>query len=196
MVIFIVFLIVLSVFAIYYIMTNKRTAGPTTTEKSQRPTANRTKQSAANSIRVVIGLSEDKNVKIQNLRYFCIKDKGYHVSVWPKDYDQFDIVEFNIAGMMHRANIDSYLGEFVCRLESEPTNTYDPNAIKVLAPDGHHVGYVPADLTAEIRKEATLPCPCYCYIGSNNGTYFSDCFIPRSYADEPNVSPPKWKNVK
>lgn len=189
MVIFIIFLIVLSAFAIYYIMTKQNTAGPTATEKSQRPTVNRTKQSAANSIRVVIGPSEDKNVKIQNLRYFCVKDKGYHVSVWPKDYYQIDIVEFNIAGMMHRTNIDSYLGEFVGRLESEPTNTYDPNAIKVLAPDGHHVGYVPANITDEIRKEATLPCPCYCYIGSNNGTYFSDCFIPRRYADEPNVSP-------
>ena len=184
-------MIVLSVFAIYYVMTSKSTAGPTTTEKSQRPTPNRTKQSAANSIRVVIGPAEDENVKIQNLRYFCVKDKGYYVSVWPKDYYQIDIVEFNIAGMMHRTNIDSYLGEFVGRLESEPTNTYDPNAIKVLAPDGHHVGYVPSNLTAEIRKEATLPCPCYCYIGSNNGTYFSDCFIPRSYADEPNVSPSK-----
>lgn len=116
---------------------------------------------------------------VQYLQYFCIKDKGYHVSVWPNDVSQFDIVEFNIAGMSHRDNIDNYLGEFKGTLEAEPTNAYDPNAIKVLAPDGHHLGYVPADMTSDIRNEATLPCPCFCYIGCNNGTYFSDCYIHR-----------------
>jgi hypothetical protein len=114
---------------------------------------------------------------VQNLQYFSIKDKGYHVSVWPKDHSQFDIVEFNIAGLSYRDNIDNYLGEFVGTLEAEPTNAYDSNAIKVLAADGHHVGYVPKDMTAEVRNNFTLPCSCYCYIGNNNGTYYSDCYI-------------------
>lgn len=117
---------------------------------------------------------------VQKLKYFCIKDKGYHVSVWPKDQSQFDIVEFNIAGMSHRDNIDDYLGEFKGTLEAEPTNAYDPNAIKVLANDGHHVGYVPKDMTSEIRNNATLPCACFCYIGENDGTYFSYCYIRRT----------------
>lgn len=124
--------------------------------------------------KIIIG-GGDSDAPVQQLQYFCIKDKGYHVSVWPKDYSQFDIVEFNIAGMSHRDNIDDYLGEFKGTLEAEPTNAYDPNAIKVLAPDGHHVGYVPRDMTEEIRKESALPCSCYCYIDSNNGT----CYIPR-----------------
>ena len=115
---------------------------------------------------------------VQELQYFSIKDKGYHVSVWPKDYNQFEVVQFNIAGMSYRVNIDEYLGEFKGTLEAEPTNEYDPNAIKVLAADGHHVGYVPKDMTADVRKYATLPCPCFCYIGENDGTYFSDCYIP------------------
>ena len=114
---------------------------------------------------------------VQNLQYFSIKDKGYHVSVWPKDHSQFDIVEFNIACLSYRDNIDNYLGEFKGTLEAEPTNAYDPNAIKVLAADGHHVGYVPKDMTAEVRNNFTLPCSCYCYIGNNNGTYYSDCYI-------------------
>ena len=134
-------------------------------------------------VKVVVG-GCDSDAPVQELQYFCIKDKGYHVSVWPKDYSQFDIVEFNIAGMSHRDNIDNYLGECVGTLEPEPTNEYDPNAIKVLAPDGHHLGYVPADMTSEIRNEATLPCPCFCYIGESDGVYFSDCYILR-----PNVSP-------
>jgi hypothetical protein len=116
---------------------------------------------------------------VQELQYFCVKDKGYHVSVWPKDYSQFDIVEFNIAGMSHRDNIDEYLGEFKGTLEAEPDNAYDSNAIKVLAADGNHVGYVPKDMTSEIRSEATLPCSCYCYIGCNDGIYYSDCYILR-----------------
>lgn len=128
-------------------------------------------------IKVEVGGGSD--APIQDLHYFCIKDKGYHVSVWPKDHDQFDIVEFNIAGMSHRDNIDDYLGEFQGTLEAEPTNVYDPNAIKVLAADGNHVGYVPKNITAEVRANTTLPCPCFCYIGCNNNTYFSDCYILR-----------------
>ena len=114
---------------------------------------------------------------VQELQYFCIKDKGYHVSVWPKDVSQFDIVEFNIAGMSHRDNIDEYIGEHSGTLEAEPTNPYDVNAIKILAEDGHHVGYVPKDMTAEVRKNSKLPCRCYFYIGENDGFYFYDCYI-------------------
>lgn len=127
-------------------------------------------------VKIVVG-GGDSDAPIQKLQYFCVKDKGYHVSVWPKDQSQFDIVEFNIAGISHRHNIDKYLGEFKGTLEAEPTNPYDTNAIKVLAPDGHHVGYVPKDMTAEVRNNSSLPCPCFCYIGSNDGTYFSDCYI-------------------
>ena len=54
---------------------------------------------------------------------------------------------------------------------------YDPNAIKVLAPDGHHVGYVPGDMTDAIRASVTLPSPCFVYIGENNGHYFSDAYV-------------------
>ena len=119
------------------------------------------------------------NPNTQHLKYFCIKDKGYHVTVWPKDHDQFDIVEFDIAGLSYRDNIDDYIGEFRGTLEAEPTNPYDQNAIKVLDPDGHHIGYVPKDMTSEVRNNATLPCSCFCYIGTNNGVYFSDCYIMR-----------------
>ena len=138
--------------------------------------------SEATHIRVSVGSPDGENAPIQELQYFCIKDKGYHVSVWPKDYSQFDVVEFNIAGLTHRDNIDNYLGEFVGILQPEPTNPYDNNAIKVLASDGHHVGYVPKDMIAEVRTNSDLPCACFCYIGKNNDTYFSDCYIMRKYA--------------
>ena len=137
----------------------------------------------APKMKIVIG-GGDSDAPVHELQYFCVKDKGYHVSVWPKDYNQLDIVEFNIAGMSHRDNIDEYLGEFKGTLEAEPDNAYDHNAIKVLAADGHHVGYVPKDMTSEIRDNAALPSQCFCYIGENDGVYFSDCYILR-----PNVSP-------
>jgi hypothetical protein len=131
------------------------------------------------SIKVVVGGGSD--APVQNLKYFCVKDKGYHVSVWPKVSNNWlpdiDFLEFNIAGMSYRDNIDNYLGECVGTLEPEPTNEYDPNAIKVLANDGHHVGYVPMDQTQHVRNFTTLPCPCYIYIGKNDEIYFSDCYI-------------------
>jgi hypothetical protein len=114
---------------------------------------------------------------VQELQYFCIKDKGYHVTVWPKDNRIGEVLEFTIAGMSYRDNIDDYLGEHVGTLEAEPTNPYDANAIKILAEDSHHVGYVPKDMTSEICNYAVLPCTCYFYIGEKAGTYFSDCYI-------------------
>lgn len=119
--------------------------------------------------------------KVQELKYFCIKDKGYHTSIWPKvdGYAKLDYIEFNIAGMSHRDDIDKYIGEHVGILEAEPTNEYDQNAIKILAEDCHHVGYVPKDMTASIRDFTNLPCTCYFYIGNNSGTYYSDAYINR-----------------
>ena len=122
-------------------------------------------------------LSGNPDAPVQELQYFCIKNKGYHVSVWPKVQPIGGYIEFNIAGIDYRESIDNYLGEFIGTLEAEPTNEYDPNAIKVLATDGHHVGYVPADMTEEIRTNTDLPCPCFFYIGENDGTYFSDCYV-------------------
>ena len=118
-----------------------------------------------------------KEPVVQELQYFCIKDKGYHITVWPKDNRIGEVLQFEIAGMSYREDIDKYIGEHTGTLEAEPDNEYDPNAIKILASDGHHVGYVPKYMTDEIRRHAQLPCTCYFYIGNNNGTYFSNCYI-------------------
>ena len=173
MIFFVIIFVIAIAFYIYY-LSHGNYSEPTPSE--QPPAANQPRH---------FELLDDNgdpiaasDAPVKEFQYFCVKDKGYHVSVWPKDYSQFDIVEFNIAGMSHRDNIDEYLGEFKGTLEAEPTNEYDPNAIKVLAADGHHVGYVPKDMTKEVMNNAQLPCPCFCYIGCNDGTYFSDCYIP------------------
>lgn len=148
-------------------------------QPSEKP-VQRQEQNSNQQVRVVIG-GGNSEAPVQNLKYFCIKDKGYHVSIWPKNqgFQGLDYIEFNIAGLSYCKGISKYLGEFAGTLEAEPTNQYDSNAIKVIAPDGHHIGYVPRDMTHEVRKAVTLPCPCFCYICKNGGFYFSDCYILR-----------------
>ena len=118
---------------------------------------------------------------VQELEYFCIRDKGYHVSVWAKDagIQNLDYIEFPIAGISHRENIGNYLGEHLGTMEEEPDNPYDANAIKILAGDKHHLGYVPRDYIFDVRKFTTFPCKCYVYIGENDGVYYSDCYIKK-----------------
>ena len=133
-------------------------------------------------ITVVVSPADEKDVPVQELRYFCVKDKGYNVSVWPKDkgFRGLDYIEFQIAGITHGECIDDHLGEFVAILVPDPTNPYDANAIKIMTDNGHRVGYVPRDTTATIREFTTLPYQCYCFIGNNNGVYFSDCYITKN----------------
>lgn len=133
-----------------------------------------------NPLKVIVGSNNHKDAPVKKLKYFCVKDNGYHVSVWPKEYYQFEIVEFSIAGLTYTHDVNRFLGEHKGILQPEPTNAYDPNAIEVLSKDGSHVGYVPSDKTSHIRAHTTLPCPCYFYIGSNNDIYFSDCFALRN----------------
>lgn len=117
----------------------------------------------------------------EELKYFCIKDKGYHVSVWPKNqgFQGVDYFEFTIAGIIHGEHVDDHLGEFVATLKPDPANPYDPQAIKIVSYEGHRVGYVPRNLTSNIRQFTPLPCQCYCYIGMNDDIYFSDCYVIR-----------------
>ena len=158
-----------------HIQQSATTATTTTVENRQLTPSNRLQKPLTPSTSKV-KTQDNPNAKVQKLKYFCIKDKGYHVSVWPKDHDQFDIVEFSIAGITHRENIDNYIGECKGTLEAEPTNPYDTNAIKVLAHDGHHLGYVPKEITFEVRRHFSLPCACYIFIGKNDNKFYSDCY--------------------
>ena len=130
------------------------------------------------NVKIIIG-GGDSDAPVQELQYFCIKDKGYHVSVWPKNHgcQGLDYIEFDIAGIAHGEHVDDHLGEFIANLIPEPTNTYDANAIKIVTENGHRIGYVPKSMTQDVRDFAKLPCKCYCYIGTNDGMYFSDCYI-------------------
>jgi hypothetical protein len=58
---------------------------------------------------------------------------------------------FNISGINYRKNIAKYVGTFEGYLTPEPTNQFDKNAIAIFHNDGHHLGYIPADSTDDIR---------------------------------------------
>ena len=122
------------------------------------------------------------NAPVQELNFFCVKDKGYHVSVWPKDqgYEGLDYVEFQIAGISHyKATAMKHLGESLAILAAEPENPYDSNAIRILTSDWQLLGYVPRDMTDEIRRNTSISCPCFIYIGyrPDEDTFFTDAYI-------------------
>lgn len=125
------------------------------------------------------------NAPVQKLNFFCVKDKGYHVSVWPnvQGYQGLDYIEFQIAGITHyKATAMKHLGESLAILAAEPDNPYDPNAIRILTSDWQLLGYVPRDMTDEIRRHTSLSCPCFIYIGyrPDEDTFFTDAYIKSS----------------
>ena len=126
----------------------------------------------------------DEKSESNELKFFGIKDNGYHVTVWPNvdGYVDIDYIEFGIAGITHHSEVAMmHIGETCGFLAAEPENPYDANAIRIMTPDWQCVGYVPKDRTEEIREHTKLPCPCFFYIGvrTDNGEqiYFTDAFI-------------------
>lgn len=66
--------------------------------------------------------------------------------------------DFNLAGVNYRKNIRDYVGAFEGYVKPEPTNEYDPDAIAIYHSDGHHLGYIPQNMTDDIR-DCGLPFP-------------------------------------
>jgi len=69
---------------------------------------------------------------------------------WLSVFDNLRILK--IAGINRREGIDRYVGRVDCALVPEPDNEFDPEAIKIVADDRHHLGYIPADQTAFVRS--------------------------------------------
>jgi hypothetical protein len=59
--------------------------------------------------------------------------------------------EYDIAGINFRKGIADYVGDFTGYLKPQPTNRHDPKAIAIYANDGHHLGYIPAYETDDVR---------------------------------------------
>lgn len=79
---------------------------------------------------------------------------------WLSIYDNLRILK--IAGINHRSGIGKYAGRVECALVPEPTNEFDPNAIKVVAEDSHHLGYIPTEQTDFVRSLTANEFPYHC----------------------------------
>lgn len=83
---------------------------------------------------------------------------------WLSIYDNLRILK--IAGINHRQGISRYVGRVECALVPEPDNEYDPDAIKVVAEDRHHLGYIPSGQTDMV-----------CWLAANEFPYRCTAFI-------------------
>lgn len=162
---FIIFLLVVALIAIFIYAATKPSRSQNEPEQHQD----------------VQPASNNPNAEVQELKFFCIKDKGYHVSVWPKDVYQPDFIEFEIAGITHHADVAmNHLGESMALLVAEPDNPYDPNAIRVMTSDWQLLGYVPRDMTDIIHEHTSgSTCPCFIYIGyrEDDEIFYTDVYI-------------------
>ena len=90
----------------------------------------------------------------------------------------FDMVTYDIAGINFRKGIADYVGDSTGYLKPQPTNRHDPNAIAIYASDGHHLGYIPAYETDEVRAlRLRFPIPVSvnieeCYDDDENRRFF------------------------
>ena len=83
---------------------------------------------------------------------------------WLSIYDNLRILK--IAGINHRQGISHYVGRVECALVPEPDNEYDPDAIKIVAEDRHHLGYIPSGQTEMV-----------CWLTANEFPYRCTAFI-------------------
>ena len=89
---------------------------------------------------------------------------------WLSIYDNLRILK--IAGINHRQGINRYVGRVECALVPEPDNEYDPDAIKIVAEDRHHLGYIPSGQTEMV-----------CWLTANEFPYRCPSFI-EAHEDE------------
>ena len=89
---------------------------------------------------------------------------------WLSIYDNLRILK--IAGINHRQGISRYVGRVECALVPEPDNEYDPDAIKIVAEDRHHLGYIPSGQTEMV-----------CWMTANEFPYRCTSFI-EAHEDE------------
>ena len=68
------------------------------------------------------------------------------------------VLDFNIAGINFRRGIKNYVGTFFGYLKPEPYNEFDKDAIAIHHSDGHKLGYIPQNMTNDIR-DCGLPFP-------------------------------------
>ena len=114
-----------------------------------------------------------------DVTYQKVMDKTYD-GPWPEKradgaylslYNNLRILK--IAGINYRQGISRYVGRVACALVPEPDNEFDPDAIKIVAEDRHHLGYIPTDQTDFVRSLTAneFPYRCTAFIDEHEDEY-------------------------
>ena len=110
-------------------------------------------------------VGDDKTVEaIMNENYHGMIPEKHADGLYPSMYPNLMILK--IAGINFRQGINRYTGRVMCALVPEPDNEYDQDAIKIVAEDRHHLGYIPTEHTYFVRSLAgdTFPYRCEAHI--------------------------------
>lgn len=82
----------------------------------------------------------------------------------PRKKNKSTTFETKLAGAQYRCTDDD-IGGFLGYIAPEPDNEYDKNAIAVYRNNGKHVGYIPREDIASLKRWASQPSlPCIGYI--------------------------------
>lgn len=96
-------------------------------------------------------------------------DGVYWSNIYPNIYHT------KIAGINFRKGLNSLAGTyFDAMLYADPKNEYDPNAIKIVALDYTHLGYIPADETEAVREWIGNQLPYKCRAHIEESTDYDD----------------------
>lgn len=95
---------------------------------------------------------------------------------WLSMYDNLRILK--IAGINHRKGIGNYVGRIEVALVPEPTNEFDPDAIKIVAEDNYNLGYISRDNTDFVRSLTanTFPYHCTAFISDHEDEFDGNKF--------------------
>lgn len=119
------------------------------------------------------------------------KNTQRHSPNYSTSSDYYLYLDYPIAGLSYREGIDDCVGTFRGYLKEEPTNRHDPNAIAIYNRDGHHVGYIPAIQTEDVRGlKLPFPIPITGYIEEAEG------FIGPYFRGEIHIEHPKDRGYR
>lgn len=98
---------------------------------------------------VIAIVATDKNQGNYEDRQKILARKLFGSKESEPDVDQMidNLRILKIAGINYRDGISRYVGRVNCALVPEPDNEYDPDAIKIVAEDRHHLGYIQSGQT-------------------------------------------------
>lgn len=165
---FVLFLIVICVAVVLVVKTSKNNKSYEETQKDAAKPEEIDLAAEVERVAVRVETMIQSEMAGDEATHQAVMDEKYN-GPWPQRrsdggflsmYDNLRILK--IAGINHRSKIAGYTGRIESALVPDPKNEYDPDAIKVVAKDGHHLGYIKMDQTDMVRSWTGEKFPYYC----------------------------------